>query len=83
MARIDKQHRDVGRGSSGDHVAGVLFMPRGVGHDKFAVCRGEETVGHIDGDALLSFCCEPIDQQGEVDSVALRAMALGVFLQSA
>ncbi|MNG14796.1 hypothetical protein D3C84_985820 [compost metagenome] len=44
-------------------------MARGVGNDELALGRGEVTVGHVDGDALLALGLQAIDQQRQVDIV--------------
>ena len=69
---------EIGGGGSGHHVAGVLLVAGRIGDDEFALFGGEEAVGHVDGDALLAFGGEAIDQQGEVDVLALGADLLGV-----
>ena len=77
-ARIDHQDGDVGGGGTGDHVACVLLVAGSVGDDELALVGGEEAVGHIDGDALLALGGQAIDEQGEVDLVALGAELLRV-----
>ena len=56
--------------------------PGCVGDDEGAARRGEEAVGHIDGDALLPLGLEPVDQQRQVDVLAGGAMLAAVALQS-
>ena len=56
-------------------------MSRAVGDDELAFLRAEETVGDIDGDALLALGREAIDQQREIDVLALRAVAPAVGFQ--
>ena len=79
--RIDQDDGDVRGRCSGGHVARVLFVPRRVGDDELAVIRCEEPVGHINGDALLPFRSEAIDEQGKTNVAALGAMAFGVVGQ--
>ena len=79
---IHEDHRHISGGSAGDHVAGVLFVARGVGHDEFTSIGAKKPVGHINGDALLAFGSQTIHQQGKVDITTLGALLLGVFLQS-
>ena len=62
LARIDQDDRQLGGGGSRRHVAGILLVARRVGDDEFALLGGEETVGDIDGDALLALRRQPIDQ---------------------
>jgi hypothetical protein len=81
LARVDQDHRQIGGGGARDHVAGVLFMARGVGHDELALVGGEEAIGHVDGDALFAFGRQSIDQQGKVDVPALGARYLAVVFQ--
>ena len=81
LAGVDEDHRRVGGGRAGDHVAGVLLVARGVGHDELAVLGGEEPVGDVDGDALLALGREAVDEQGEVELAALGADLLRVGLE--
>ena len=81
LARIDQDHRKVGGGSAGDHVAGVLFVARAVGDDELALLGVEEAIGHVDGDALLALGGKTVDQQREVDLLPLRADLTGIRLQ--
>ncbi|OLT49987.1 hypothetical protein BJF89_11120 [Corynebacterium sp. CNJ-954] len=61
------EHDDQVRGrQAGDGVPGVLDMARAVGEDEGPLVRGEVAVGHVDGDPLLPFGTQPVDQQGEV-----------------
>ena len=46
-----------------------------------AAVGGEEPVGDIDGDALLALGLKAVDQQGEVDLLALGAVAFRVGLE--
>ena len=81
LARVDQNDGEIRGRCAGDHVARVLLVARRVGHDELAPIGGEEPVGHIDGDPLLALGGEAIDQQREVDVLALRADALAVRLQ--
>ncbi len=80
-ARIDQDDRGIGGRGPGDHVAGVLLMTRRVGDDELARLGREETIGHVDGDALFPLRRQTIDQQGEVDVAALGADAAAVHFQ--
>src|ERR1700736_4215229 len=75
LAGIDQQHCQIGGRGTGDHVAGVLLVPRRVGDDKGAPRRREKTVSDVDRDALLSLVFEPIEQKREIDVAAGRAEA--------
>ena len=81
LARVDQHDRDVGRRGAGRHVARVLLVARRVGDDELALRRREEAVGDVDGDALLALGLEPVDQQREVDVVAVGAVLPGIALQ--
>ena len=61
----------VGGGCAGNHVAGVLFVPGGVGDDEFAFRGGEVAVGDVDGDALFAFGGQAVGQAGEVGRLAV------------
>ena len=81
LAGVDQDHREVGGRGAGGHVAGILLVARGVGDDELALLGREEAVGDIDGDALLALGRQPIDQQGEIDPLALGAHLAAVGLQ--
>ena len=67
LPRIDQKHRDLGVRCGRRHVARVLFVPRGVGHDETAPSGTEVTVGDIDGDALLALRFQSVQQSRELD----------------
>ena len=54
LASVDQDHDCIGRCRTGDHVAGVLNVPRAVSQDETALGSGEVAVGDINGDALLA-----------------------------
>jgi len=56
-------------------------VPRRVGDDVLARVGGEEAIGDVDGDALLALGREAVEQEGEVEVVALRPDALRVDLE--
>ena len=72
LSRIDQDHRQVRGRSAGDHVAGILFVAGRVGDDELALLGREEAVGDVDGDALLALGGKAVDQQREVQRLALR-----------
>src|SRR5207248_3920978 len=77
----DEDERAVGGGRTRDHVARVLLVAGSVGDDVLARVRGEEAVGDVDRDALLALGGEAVEQQCEVQLVALRAHAARVDLE--
>ena len=81
FACIDQNDGEIRGRCTGDHVARVLLVPGRVGYDELAPVGGEESIGHIDGDPLLTLGGETVDQEREVDALALRADALAVRLQ--
>ena len=52
--------------------------PGRVGDDELALLGREEAIGDVDRDALFALGGEAVDQQREVDVLALRADALAV-----
>ena len=58
-------------------------MPRAIGDDELGAVGGEEAIGDIDGDALFALGGEPIDEQREIDVLALCADALAVGFERA
>ena len=79
--RIDQDQREIGGRGAGRHVARVLLVAGRVGDDEFPPLRGEEPVGDVDGDLLLALGGEPIEQEREVELLALRAVFTGIRLQ--
>jgi hypothetical protein len=55
-----------------------LLVPRRIGDDELAPLAREITIGNVDRDALLALGREAVDQQREIDLLALRAMAFAV-----
>src|ERR1700733_12770249 len=59
-ASVDQKDRHVCVRGTGEHVAGVALVTRGVCQDVTSAGSGEEAVGDIDGDALLSFGAQTV-----------------------
>ena len=74
LAGIDQHHRQIGGRGAGRHVAGVLLVAGRVGDDEAAPAGGEETVGDVDGDALLALGLETVHKQRQVGGGALGAV---------
>ncbi len=81
LACIDHQNRRIGGRSTSDHIARVLLMAGRIGDDELTLVGREETIRDVDGDALLAFGGEAIDEQCEVEIIALRAHLLRVRLK--
>jgi len=58
-----------------------LFVPRRVGDDELSAFAREEAIGDVDGDALLALGRQAVDEQSEIDLLALRPVALAVALE--
>ena len=56
-------------------------MSRSVGHHEVAAIGREVAIGNVDRDALLAFCRKSVDEQREVEFVALGANPFRVGLQ--
>jgi hypothetical protein len=56
-------------------------VPRRIGDDVLARVGGEEPVRDVDRDALLALGGEAVEEQREVEAVALRADAARVDLE--
>ena len=78
FAPIHQNNRNVCVGGTGCHVTGILFMARCVRHNKLTLIRGEETIGHVNGDALFAFRLQTIQQQRIVNIAALGADFFGI-----
>ena len=81
LAGVDEDHGQVAVGGAGGHVARVLFVPRRVGDDEFALAGGKVAVRHVNGDALLALGLQAVHQQRQIDAVALRAGGFAVAAQ--
>ena len=81
LAGVDEDDGQLGGRRAGHHVARVLLVTRRVGHHELAPLGREEPVGDVDGDALLAFGRQAVDEQGEVEVVALRTDLLRVGLE--
>ena len=81
LARVDEDDGAVGGRRARDHVARVLLVARRVGDDELAPVGREEAVRDVDGDALLALGGEAVEEEREVEVVALRADALRVDLE--
>ena len=82
LARIDQDHRQLGGGGAGDHVAGVLLVAGAIGDDELAPVGRKEAIGDVDGDALLALGGQPVDQQRVVELLPLRADPFAVALET-
>ena len=71
LARIDQDHREIGGRRAGHHVARILLVARRIGDDELALLGREEAIGDVDRDALLALGGEAVDQQREIDLLAL------------
>jgi len=67
FAGVDQDNGQLGRAGPGDHVSGVLLMPRRIGDDIFALVGSEKPVSDIDGDPLLPLALQTVDQKGKID----------------
>jgi hypothetical protein len=77
LGDVHQHHGGVAAGRSGDHVAGVLLVARGVGDDELARRRGEVAVGHVDGDALFALGLQAVGEQAQVDGLRRRRARAG------
>ena len=66
LSGVDQHDRQIGRGGTGHHVAGVLDVPRGVGDYELPPRSREVSVGDVDGDALLSFGSKSVSEERQV-----------------
>ena len=82
LARVDHQHGELGGRRAGDHVAGILLVAGRVGDDELALGTREIAIGDVDRDALLALGRQAVDQQREIESVALRADRLAVGFEA-
>ena len=81
LARIDQDNRAIGGRGARHHVARILLMSRAVGDDELAFLGRKKAIGDVDRDTLFALGGEPVDEQGEVDLLPLRAHAFAVVLE--
>ena len=62
--RIDHQHRGGGGGRAGDHVLQELLVTGRIDDEIGTRCRVETDLRRVDGDALVAFGLEGIQQEG-------------------
>ena len=68
---IDQHDRSVGVARSARHVAGVLVMAGAIDQHKTALSRIKIAPSDVDGNALLPFCDEPVEQQAVIELVRI------------
>ena len=71
VAGIDQQDGDIGVRRAGRHVAGILLVPGESMMMKRRSRRLEIAPGDVDGDALLALGLEAVEQQAEIDLLAV------------
>src|SRR5581483_8310482 len=81
LARVEEDERAVGRRRAGDHVARVLLVARRVRDDVLARVGREEAVRDVDRDPLLALGGEAVEEEREVELLALRPEPLRVGLE--
>ena len=78
LARVDEQDGEIGGRGAHRHVAGILLVAGRVGDDELALVGREIAIGDVDGDALLALGGQAVDEQREIEIVALRAVLLRI-----
>ena len=78
VSGVDEHNHQLGGGGAGDHVAGVLQVPRGVGDDEFPLGSAEVAIRHVDGDALLTLGTQSVGHQRQV-GVLVTALTRGAL----
>ncbi len=72
LGGVDQDDREVGGRGARRHVARVLLVARRVGDDEAPPRRREIAVADVDGDALLAFRLQAVDQAREIGAAAAR-----------
>ncbi len=78
VARVEKDHRDVGGRCARHHVARVLNVARRVGELEAAARRHERAVRDVDRDPLLPLGTQAVGEERQVD-VAVTAAERGLL----
>ena len=73
IAGINQDNGHIRGRRTGRHITRVLLMSRRVGNDKLALFGREITIRHINGNALLTFRLQAINQQRQVHLLTSRA----------
>ena len=81
FAGIGQQNGQVGGGTTGNHVAGILLVTRCISNDKLPFGRGEIAVSHINGDPLFTFGFQSVEQQRVIDLLTGMSHAFAVAFQ--
>ncbi len=80
LGGINQNYRQIRKGGTNGHIAGIFLVSGGVRHDKGTVLGGKIAVGDIDGDALLPLGHQAVKEKAVVDFAGSGAH-LGVQLQ--
>ena len=67
LGGIDDQHRRIGLGGAGDHVAQELGVARRIDQDEIARRRAEADLAGVDGDPLVAFGLQRIEQERQLE----------------
>ena len=81
LAGVDEDHGKIGCRRAGSHVAGILFVPRGIGDDEGASGGRECAISNIDRYALFAFRLQAVHQQRQVQCAVEAAMLPAVLSQ--
>src|SRR5690606_4171411 len=81
LARADEYDGALRVGGARRHVARVLLVTGRDSNYEGAARRRKIAVGNVNRDALFALGLEPVDEQGEVDVPARRAVAARIPLQ--
>src|ERR1700682_5742727 len=80
VPRIHKDDHQLGIGSAGNHIAGILNMSGCISNNEFSFRCGEVFISYINCDALLSFRTKTVGKQCQINASFLFILAL--FLES-
>src|SRR5690349_833745 len=70
LSRINQNDGEIRIGGGRHHIARILLVTRRVGDDERSRRGRKIPIGHVDGDALLAFSLEPVDEERKIDVLA-------------
>ena len=63
LRRVCKDNRQSCERSPDRHIPGIFFMSRSICYDKASAVCGKVTVSNVNGNSLLPFCQQTVQQQ--------------------
>src|SRR5262245_19877492 len=78
LTGVDQKYGRRGGRRASRHIASILLVAWGVGHDEATSGRRKEPISDVYSDALLAFSLQSVNQQCKVQALSLRTEFFGV-----